>query len=325
MDFQALADTLSLTEIVRLQDALSKALVRRFERPCALVFSDIVGSTTYFARNGNEAGRKLQQRHFDLLQGAIAPQGGRVVDTAGDGAFLAFPALPKATRAVVAFLEAIAADNEARTDEHRLAVRVGVHYGPVLTDGTIVSGDAVNFAARIAASAEPQEVRLSVAAWSELTDVELRLRCRRLGPQTLKGIAGAPELVILDWRDPGTFPSRVRLVDTREELALPAKDVIRFGRLAEREGEVGNDIVLSAADPTKLNRISRFHFELVRKPRRMVLRVVTNATTTVDGKVVGREEEVPVGPGTVIVAAGVSTVELLGSPPLGDQTLYTSS
>ncbi|HXJ19470.1 MAG TPA: hypothetical protein VMT03_04485, partial [Polyangia bacterium] len=80
---------LSMTEVIRLQDRLSQDLKRRFEQQVALGFSDIVGSTPYFARFGDEAGRKLQQRHYDFVQRATAATGGRVVDTAGDGVFLA--------------------------------------------------------------------------------------------------------------------------------------------------------------------------------------------------------------------------------------------
>src|SRR4051812_12069790 len=111
-DHDALPEKLSMTEIIRLQDALSKALVRRFEKKLALVFSDMVGSTPYFAKFGNEAGRKLQQRHLDLCQPAAARGGGRVVDTAGDGAFLCFPAIDGALAAMVDLQQQIALDND---------------------------------------------------------------------------------------------------------------------------------------------------------------------------------------------------------------------
>ena len=39
---------LSMTEIIRLQNDLSQELKRRFEKPLALAFSDIVGSTQFF-------------------------------------------------------------------------------------------------------------------------------------------------------------------------------------------------------------------------------------------------------------------------------------
>ena len=83
---------LSMAEIVRLQELLSRELRRRFEKELALVFSDVVGSTDYFARFGDEAGRRLQQRHFDLLGPPVLAGGGRIVETGGDGAFVVFPA-----------------------------------------------------------------------------------------------------------------------------------------------------------------------------------------------------------------------------------------
>ena len=70
-------DTLSLTEIIQIQTSLSEALRRRFQKKLALIFTDVVGSTQYFARFGDEAGRGLQQRHFDLLQ-QVLPEAGVV-------------------------------------------------------------------------------------------------------------------------------------------------------------------------------------------------------------------------------------------------------
>ena len=64
-------ESLTLTEIIRLQNQLSQVLSRRFEKQLAVAFSDIVGSTSYFARWGDESGRKLQQMHTDLLQQQI--------------------------------------------------------------------------------------------------------------------------------------------------------------------------------------------------------------------------------------------------------------
>ena len=49
--------TLGMTEIVRLQNQLQQELRRRFERSLLMAFSDIVGSTPYFARFGDAVGR----------------------------------------------------------------------------------------------------------------------------------------------------------------------------------------------------------------------------------------------------------------------------
>src|SRR4029077_7723753 len=107
----------------------------------------------------------------------------------------------------------IAIDNDSRSNDERLSVRIGCHFGPVLTDGVGVSGDSVNFCARVAASSSPGEIRLTREAFSALTDVRLRIKCRRLKPTTLKGIERPIELLALDWHDPQLFPASVRFAD----------------------------------------------------------------------------------------------------------------
>src|SRR5207247_10724995 len=135
------AGSLTMTEIIRLQDLLSRELTRRFARTQALALSDIVGSTAYFAEHGDEAGRMLQQRHGDLVREALkeAP-GGRLVDQVGDGAFLCFPTVDDACRTLVALVELLDRDNAARPKKHALHVRIGLHWGTVLTDGVLVTG-----------------------------------------------------------------------------------------------------------------------------------------------------------------------------------------
>src|SRR5262245_8242813 len=96
-------EILTMTEIIRLQEELSRVLKRRFERSLAIAFSDIVDSTAYFARFGDEAGRGMQQRHVDLLAQSLPLGEGRIVDTAGDGAFTCFPSVEHAVAALIDF------------------------------------------------------------------------------------------------------------------------------------------------------------------------------------------------------------------------------
>ena len=58
---------LSMIDIVRLQNQLQQELARRFEGRLMMVFSDIVGSTPYFAHFGDAMGRQLHQVHLWLL------------------------------------------------------------------------------------------------------------------------------------------------------------------------------------------------------------------------------------------------------------------
>lgn len=309
-------ESLSLAEIIRLKDELSQVLKRRFERDLCLGFSDVVGSTAYFSRFGDEQGRALQQRHFDALAEVLPKNGGRVVDTAGDGAFTCFTTVEGAVNAFVEMQDLLSAQNASRPREHQLIVRIGIHWGPVLTDGTVVTGDAVNLAARIAGSGNPGEVRLSRTAFQELQN-NSRIRCRSIPPVELKGLPKPIELYIYEWRDRSLFPSVVRVEETGEEITLPQQDTISFGRLREKDGVAANDIVLSLPDKQMTQQISRWHFELRRKNEGFMLRPVSDQATEVDGQVITKGADVSIRPGAVVRLSRVMTLTFMADPLFG--------
>lgn len=314
---------LTLTEIIRLQNLLSQELSRRFEVSAALAFADIVGSTAYFARFGDEAGRQLQQLHIDLLQECLPAHGGRIVDTAGDGAFCCFPTPTQAADALVMLLNRVSDRNAHRAREQQLTLRVGIHWGRVLSDGVLVTGDAVNLAARIAATADPGQIRLSREAFQEF-DAVRRLMCRPVGAVELKGAPKPLDLMSLEWRDRSRFPSEIFVRETHQVLQLPQHDIVSFGRLEMIEGMPANDIVLSLPDPAATRRISRWHFELRRRSDGYVLRPVSAQFTSVDGQPVEAGQEVPIRPGSVVGLSDVMTL-VFSSPDFSDPTAHEST
>jgi class 3 adenylate cyclase len=307
--------TLSMAEIIRLQDRLSQELKRRFEKRLGLAFSDIVGSTGHFERFGDEAGRKLQQRHFDLAQQVLAPVGGRVVDTAGDGIFMAFPDADAAASAAIALQREISNDNLTRSREQQMQVRVGIHAGSVLTDGNHVTGDAVNLAARVAGTSAAGEIRLSREAFHDLRLPAHRLSSRPLGLVRVKGISQPVELLALAWLDASLYPDAVRIQETQQEIDLPPKDIITFGRLGEMDGAAGNDVVLTLAGDEQTRKISRWHFELRRHADGFKLRPLSDQITEVDGQSIAKGAEAPIRRGTLVRVGRAATLEFLCRSP----------
>jgi len=303
-------DSFSMAEIIRLQDLLSGELKRRFGKRMALAFSDVVGSTAYFARFGDEAGRRLQQRHFDLLGRTVPTGKGRVVDTSGDGAFMVYPSVEQAVGSLIDLQKAIANDNLSRAPADQLSVRIGVHWGNVLTDGIQVTGDAVNLAARVMSCAEPGTIRLTRDVHREFSTVFYRLNSHSLGKVALKGIPRPIEVFDLEWRDRTVFPDSIRIVETGEEFALPQQSTIRFGRLRELDGVVANEVVLTLPSEAETRKISRWQFELRRQPTALMLRSVSDGATEVDGRSISKGDEAPVRAGSRIRVAGVLTIEL---------------
>ncbi len=305
---------LTMTEIVRLQSLLQEELTRRFERQKLLVFSDIVDSTPYCARFGDAAGRQMQQLHFDLLEQGIARFEGRIVDVAGDGAFLVFADSESAARGLVAVQDLVSQANLSRASAHQLRLRMGVHWGSVLTDESVVSGDSVNLCARVAASAMVGEIRLTRAVFQQLGSAA-RMQCRALGTVELKGVSGPIELLAYDWRDRSQFPTQLRVDETDEVIDLPNLDIISFGRLREHEGFVANDVVLTHPDPLRARQISRWHFELRRNANGLCLRSLSDTVTEVNGKPASKGQDVSIKPDDRIRLAGALTLVVL--PPSG--------
>jgi hypothetical protein len=184
--------------------------------------------------------------------------------------------------------------------------------GPALTDGTVVTGDSVHVAARVARAAEPGGVCLTRQAFLEFGPA-LRLLCRPVGTRDLKGVAQPVDLLELDWRDPAAFPRRVLIEETGREIALPQQDIVSFGRLHEPDGPRSNDIVLSHPDPARTRQISRWHFELRRAPDGLHLRTLSDGLTTVDGQPVSRGADIPVRSGTRIGVADTLNLRLTGA------------
>lgn len=302
-DFSAL----TLTEMIRVREHLSEEITRKFERRMALAFSDVVGSTNYFARFGDGAGRALQQRHIDLLQEVLPAAEGRIVDTAGDGAFMCFPTTDQAVEALSSLHAKLRDLNATREPDHHLLVRVGIHFGPVLTDGEVVTGDSVNLCARVTATVDPSSIRVTKAAFTELASAR-RQRCKALAPVTLKGITNPVEVLELAWREPIALPTSCVIEETGQVHKLPQADKITFGRLAEHDGKRANDIILTLPDEALLARISRWQFELLRMPDGMYLRPVSEQTTEVDGKPVTRGGQVLLRPGAKVRLGGVMTL-----------------
>lgn len=303
-------EALTLTEIIQMQTRLSETLKRRFERNLALASTDVVGSTPFFARYGDQAGRQLQQRHFDLLQKATSDVGGTVIDKAGDGALTVFPSAEAGAVALVALAVAISSQNATFDRERQLVIRSALHFGPVLTDGQRATGDAVHVVGNVASTGGGGEIRLTRQAFLELP-ASRRLRCIGVPPCDVKGMVGPQTLMALEWRDRANFPTRIRVRETGEEIALPDQDSVAFGRLREQNGIRANDVVLLLPDEMQARQVSRWHFELRRRFDGYVLRSVSDALTEVDGVSVAKGQDVRVRPGSVCQVSRVLTLDFL--------------
>ena len=126
----------------------------------AIVFTDIVSSAALGNKLGNRAMDELRRAHFRCASELVNRCGGRVVKTIGDSVMAAFHAASDA----LDFASAVNCD----PGDDRIAVRVGIHVGPVTVEENDVYGATVNYAARVVAAPQDAEVWLSSEAKSHV-------------------------------------------------------------------------------------------------------------------------------------------------------------
>lgn len=309
-------DRMSLQDFIRLQRELAVEVRRRFERPTALIFTDVVGSTAYISRFGDVAGRVLLQRHHELLERTLGKVGGRLVDTAGDGAFCVANSAQEGASLLTQLQSFILADNATVGPHEQLAVRSGMHWGLALVGGELVTGESVHTAARIMGTAEGGQIRISREAFDQLSP-KLRTRCAWLEPQQLKGFDEAVDIGVLDWRAPRRFPTVVEVVETGVRIPIPIRARVTLGRLTEADGAGLDHLSLWLSDPGQQVRLSRRQIALEMTPSGYVLENLSPAVTEVDGRMVSQAERVRIRPGSEASLSRVMTLRFVhGAPSL---------
>src|SRR5207302_3104916 len=161
--------------------------------PSAVLFTDIVGSTTYFAAHGDQAGMRMLDVHNRALFPLIEQANGRVVKTIGDSIMAVFDQPTDAVRAAFALQRRLEQIRSTVAEQDQIHIRVGVHYGLVMKKDNDVFGDTVNLAERVKSSAGADQVYVS-RALRDLVRTDPRFTLEPLGLRTVKGAAEPIEL-----------------------------------------------------------------------------------------------------------------------------------
>ena len=147
----------------------------------AVLFTDIVGSTSLAEQLGDAAWRDLLDRHDTTLREQVGLLGGQVVDHSGDGSLSTFANPRQAIDCALALHQALA--------ELAIEIRAGVHFGEVerRADGG-VGGVNVHIGARVMALAPAGGVLVSHTVRGVLAGSLYEFEER--GHHELKGVAG---------------------------------------------------------------------------------------------------------------------------------------
>lgn len=205
----------------------------------AVLFADVSGSTRLYEKLGNARALECVGFCLKIMSEAAQACGGRVVKTIGDEVMCVFPSAQAATQA--------ASDMQSRLEiqepvsGHRLQIRVGLQYGPVLEEGHDVFGDCVNVAARMVKLAKPSQI-IAAGECVEAMGMLGRVQSRALDKLPVKGREKEIDVYEILWQQTEDLTlmatralnppqAKLRLRHGGKELIMGVgRDSVRFGR-----------------------------------------------------------------------------------------------
>lgn len=130
----------------------------RGEVDVAVLFTDLVGFSEWALQAGDELAVRLLREVGEAIEPPILTRGGQVVKRLGDGLMAVFRDASSATEAAFEASERVELVN---VEGHCPQLRTGIHLGRPRKVGRDYLGVDVNIAARLAESAQPDEILVS--------------------------------------------------------------------------------------------------------------------------------------------------------------------
>jgi adenylate cyclase len=156
-------------------------------RLAAILSADVQGYSRMMSENEVATVQTLAASRR-LITDVVESRRGRVVDMPGDNVLAEFGSAVDAVQAAIAMQADLNARNTRLPENRRMAFRIGVNLGDVITQGQSIYGDGVNTAARIEALAEAGGICVSGKVYEEVHH-KLELNFVDLGEHSLKNIA----------------------------------------------------------------------------------------------------------------------------------------
>jgi class 3 adenylate cyclase/tetratricopeptide (TPR) repeat protein len=160
--------------------------MREQRKVVTVLFCDIVGSTALGESTDPEALRARMRRYFEDLRGIIERHGGTVEKFVGDAVMAVF-GIPVAHEDDALRAVRAASEMGLAVAAHDLEARIGINTGEVVVGGdgeTLITGDAVNVAARLEQAAGTGETLIGAETRVLVRDA---VRVEAVGPLVLKG------------------------------------------------------------------------------------------------------------------------------------------
>lgn len=174
----------------------------------AVLFADISGSTSLYETLGDAKARELVSACIAVLTKAMAKHKGRLIKTIGDEIMCVFPSAEAAALAACDMQSSV--ETEKPGGSTPMFVRIGFHYGEVISENGDVFGDTVNTAARIAGVARARQILATQGSVDALPGYLIGTT-RQIRRSAVKGKQEAVEICEVQWQADDTEVTRISM------------------------------------------------------------------------------------------------------------------
>ena len=154
-------------------------------RLAAIMFTDIVGYTALMQKDENAAAA-VRAHHREVFEKYHQTHQGEILQYFGDGTLSVFQSGVEAVECAIAIQQALNTDDP-------VPLRIGLHMGDIVFDGTEIYGDSVNLTSRIESMGLAGAILLSGKLNDELKNHQ-HILTRSMGSFALKNIAHPVEV-----------------------------------------------------------------------------------------------------------------------------------
>jgi adenylate cyclase len=223
-------------------------------RLAAILSADVQGYSRMMSENEVATVQTLSASRR-LITDVVESRRGRVVDMPGDNVLAEFGSAVDAVQAAIAMQADLDGRNSRLPENRRMAFRIGVNLGDVITQGQSIYGDGVNTAARIEALAEAGGICISGKVYEEVRH-KLELKFVDLGEQTLKNIANPVHVYRVEV--PGVTRTGSDTPHKAETQPRPAKPSIIVLPLTNMSATTDDEFFADGLTEDILTDLSRF-------------------------------------------------------------------
>ncbi len=153
----------------------------------AIMFADIVGSTTLYEKLGDVVAAECVGQCLNRMAEITLKNNGIVIKSIGDEILCRFVDANDAAYAAIK-IQDVFTDQNQTVNIHKevISLRIGIHYGEILNHGADVFGDVVNVASRIAKIANAKQILTTEETIAQLHS-DLACKTRYFDQIYLKG------------------------------------------------------------------------------------------------------------------------------------------